>query len=116
MSPLAQSNCTVQNTNQFVNEIMNMSTPDGYVAISFDVVSLFTNDPLHKTIDIILRKVYDENQIRTKIPKKNLEKLLLLCTQGTPFTFDNKMYVQVDGVMMGSLFANDRYLPIRIVS
>ena len=53
---------------------------------------------------------YDEKLIRTEIPKKNLEKLLLLCTQGTPFTFVNKMHVQVDGVMMGSprgpLFAN----------
>ena len=110
LSPLALSNYTVQNTNQFVNEIKNMTPPDGYVAISFDVVSLFTNVPLRKTIDIILRKVYDEKLIRTDIPKKNLEKLLLLCTQGTPFTFDNKMYVQVDGVMMGSplrpLFAN----------
>ena len=33
-----------------------------------------------------------------------------MCTQGTPFTFNNKMYMQTDGVMMGSplgaLFAN----------
>ena len=72
-------------------------------------MSLFTNVPLRKTIDIILRKVYDEKLIRTEIPKKNLEKLLLLCTQDKPFTFDNKMYVQVDGVMgspLGPLFAN----------
>ena len=25
-----------------------------------------------------------------------------MCTQGTPFTFNNKMYMQTDGVMMGS--------------
>ena len=37
-----------------------------------------------------------------KITRKNLKKLLLVCTQGTPFTFNNKMYMQTDGVMMGS--------------
>ena len=48
--------------------------------------------------------------IKTEITKKNLEKLLIMCTQGTPFTFNDKMYMQIDGVMMGSplgaLFAN----------
>lgn len=39
-----------------------------------------------------------------------MEELLLLCTKGVPFSFDGKMYAQVEGVMMGSplgaLFAN----------
>ena len=72
--------------------------PIGYVAISFDVVSLFTNVPLRDTINIIFKKVYDEQLIKTKITRKNLEKLLLVCTQGTPLTFNNKMYMQTDGV------------------
>ena len=110
LSPLAKSKYNVQNTTEFVQKLKKIKAPRGYVTISFDVVSLFTNVPLRKTIDIILRKIYDEKLIKTKIPKKNMEKLLLLCTQGTPFTFNDKMFVQVDGVMMGSplgaLFAN----------
>ena len=39
-----------------------------------------------------------------------MKELLLLCTQGVPFTFNNETYMQIDGVMMGSplgaLFAN----------
>ena len=39
-----------------------------------------------------------------------MKKLLLLCTQEVPFTFNEEIYMQVDGVMMGSplgsLFAN----------
>ena len=85
-----------------MENIKNTKAPNGYVAISFDAVSLFTNVPLRDTIDIILKKVYDEQLIETKITRKNLEKLLLVCTQGTPFTFNNKMYMQTDGVMMGS--------------
>ena len=110
LTPLSNSDFTVLNTKDFVDNIKNTKAPVGYVAISFDVVSLFTNVPLRDTIDIILKKVYDEQLIKTKITRKNLEKLLLVCTQGTPFTFNNKMYMQTDGVMMGSplgaLFAN----------
>ena len=104
------SKYTVKNTREFVEKARTLQTPDGYQMISFDVVSLFTNVPLKQTIDIILRKVYKEKLIKTKIPRKNMEKLLQLCTQGTPFMFNGKMYVQIDGVMMGSplgaLFAN----------
>ena len=78
--------------------------------ISFDVVSLFTNVPLNKTIDIILRKVYDEKKIKTKIKKCDMRNLLYLCTKDVPFMFNGELYLQIDGVMMGSplgaLFAN----------
>ena len=110
LAPLGMSKYTVKNTREFVEKARTLQTPDGYQMISFDVVSLFTNVPLKQTIDIILRKVYKEKLIKTKIPRKNMEKLLQLCTQGTPFMFNGKMYVQIDGVMMGSplgaLFAN----------
>ena len=78
--------------------------------VSFDVVSLFTNVPLDQTIDIILRKVYDEKKIDTKIKRKDMKRLLLLCTKGVAFSFNGDLYTQVEGVMMGSplgaLFAN----------
>ena len=70
--------------------------------ISFDVVSLFTNVPLEKTIDIIIKKVYKEKRIKTKIKAGKLQKLLHLCTKEGHFTFNDKTYVQKDGVMMGS--------------
>ena len=108
--PLARSEYTLLNTRDFVSNIKLTKAPVGYVAVSFDVVSLFTNVPLNKTVEIILRKVYDEKLINTDIPKKNLEKLLLLCTQETRFTFNGEMYTQMDGVMMrspiGPVFAN----------
>ena len=78
--------------------------------ISFDVVSLFTNVPLEKTIDLILRKVYDEKLIKTMINRYQLKSLLLLCTKHVHFTFNDQIYQQCDGVAMGSplgpLFAN----------
>ena len=71
--------------------------------ISFDVKSLFTNVPLDKTIDYILKKVYDEKKIQTNIPKTVLKELLYLCTKQLHFTFNNSIYIQCDSVAMDSL-------------
>ena len=41
----------------------------GYKFVSNDVISLFTNLPLAKTIDIILKRVYSENLVTTNLIK-----------------------------------------------
>ena len=46
----------------------------GYRFVSFDVVSLFTNELLQKTINIILKKVSVEKVRSTTISKKNYKK------------------------------------------
>ena len=37
--------------------------------LAFDVVSLFTNVPLEETINIIIKRIYDKNEIKTNIQK-----------------------------------------------
>ena len=71
---------------------------------SLDVESLFTNVPLHRTINIILEKVYNHPSIRhPAIPKNVMRELLLTCTTEVPFrNINGDMYVQCDGVSMGS--------------
>ena len=76
--------------------------PTGHSLISFDVKSLFRNVPLDYTINIILRRIYDDNELYTNISKKEMKELLLLCTKNTHFTFKNKIYQQCDGVPMES--------------
>ena len=75
---------------------------EGYQLISFDAVSLFTNVPLKHTIDIILKRIYDDNVIQTTLTKRTLKKLILDSCQKTIFSFNNKYYKQMDGVSMGS--------------
>ena len=70
--------------------------------VSFDVVSLFTNDPLEETTNIIIKRIYDKNEINTSIPKQEMKELLYLCTKNAYFTLNIKTYVQVDGVAIGS--------------
>ena len=70
--------------------------------LSFDVKSLFTNVPLNRTIDIILKRIYEKNEIVTSITKNEMKEMLILCTKNVHFTFESRTYVQTDGVAMGS--------------
>ena len=70
--------------------------------ISLDVKSLFTNMPLDCAIDIILKRIYENNEIVTSITKKEMKEMLILCTKKVHFTFESRTYVQTDGVAMGS--------------
>ena len=102
MSPLSQSEYTIKNTKQFIEQIRMKQVPDGYKMVSFDVKSLFTNVPLEKTIEITLKRIYERKEINTSISKKEMKQLLTLCTKNVHFTYDNKVYQQNDGVAMGS--------------
>jgi len=74
---------------------------DGYKFVSFDVVSLFTNVPLKRTLDIILNRVYKDKLIQTTLKKSTLKKLILDTCTKTAFLFNGKLYEQKDGVSMG---------------
>ena len=102
LSPLSKSEYTVANNIEFINNIKSEKVPIGHSFISFDVKSLFINVPLDYAINIILRRIYDNNELYTNISKKEKKELLLLCTKNVHFTFNNKIYQQCDGVAMGS--------------
>ena len=70
--------------------------------ISFDVKKLFTNVTLDKTIKIILRQIHQERTLDTNIPQKEMEKLLYLFMKHVHFSYGGRIYIQVDGLPMGS--------------
>ena len=67
-----------------------------------DVVRLFTSVSLHTTIEIILKRICDNNETNTSITKKEMKEFILLCRKGGHFTFDGKTSVQTNGVEMAS--------------
>jgi hypothetical protein len=70
--------------------------------VSFDVKSLFTNVPVNETIDIILNNLFPSNNSKyANFNKKDFKKLIELAATDPHFTFDNKIYSQIDGVAMG---------------
>ena len=70
--------------------------------VSFDVVSLFTNVPLAETIELVIERLYDNNNSNA-IPfeKSVFRQLMIMATQGL-FVYNDKLYYKIDGVTIGS--------------
>ena len=69
--------------------------------VSLDVVSLFTNVPLRKTVNISLKLVYSKKLINTSLSKRSLKRSILDTCQKTTLSFNNKLYEQIDRISMG---------------
>ena len=73
--------------------------------------NLFTNVPVNETIDIIINNIHNNPSLPPlKINPNILRKLLLTCTTEVPF-YDHlgNIYVQTDGVSMGSVLGPLRF-------
>ena len=99
LSPLSTS---VKSTRDFITHIKGQNIPNNFKLIHFDVTSLFTNVPLDFTIHVILKRIYDEDEVNTNILKQQMRDLLLLCTINEHFSYNGDIYTQADGVAMSS--------------
>ena len=112
LKPYVPAQHSIDSVEEFL-DILRAKRPQGDIA-SIDVESLFTNVPVEDTIKLIIDEVYDTRSCGLpplKLSKVILEKLLRACTTECPFRGpDGKLYVQKEGVAMGSplgpLFAN----------
>ena len=93
------SNYVIKDSFTFVEKIRKIKTKNTFMA-SFDVKSLFTNVPLKEVIDICSQKLYELK--KPHLSKENFVKLLKIATSDVRFSFNNIMYLQHDGVAMGS--------------
>ena len=73
LAPLRKSQYSLKTTKDFMNKIKTEKIPTCYQMISFDVKSPFTNVPLDRTIDIILKRIFDNQEIQTTLTKKELK-------------------------------------------
>ena len=69
--------------------------------VLFEVKSLFTNVPLDRTINIVIKRIYNKHEITTNIGHKEMKDLITLCTKNVLFTFNNDIYQQRDVVAIG---------------
>ena len=100
MTMLTTNEFTVKNSFNFADEIVNYDH-NLYIA-SLGVDSLFTNIPLKETIKNCVKDLFPNNFYSGKLSTKDLYELLKLATTESSFTFDNKLYKQIDEVAMGS--------------
>ena len=102
LAPLRESEYIIKSTKDFIGKVKSKEVPNGYQMVSFDVKSLFTNVPLDRTIDTVLRRIYDKHELQMSIARSPMKELLILCTKNVHFTLDNVIKVQNNGMAMGS--------------
>ena len=99
LKPLCSNNEYIsRNTREFANIIRKqdpLKFNEQY--ISYDVESLFTNVPVHETIEYI-NDIYVENKLPKLCSKLIFKRLLLKITTENSFMLNSKFYKQVDGV------------------
>ena len=104
--PLSQNANTISDTFSFADELNDMTVNDENIMVSYDVTSLFTNVPLHETINILVEKAFTDNCHTTtynlNISRQDLEKLLMIATMNQLFQFNGELFQQTDGVALGS--------------
>ena len=102
LSPIrrAVSSHVVKDSFDFVNKREKINFKDLSMCLC-DVTSLFTNVPLHETIDYISR-IQIEYKIKLPVDSETLKSLILLCTHNVQFLANGKFFFQKDDVAMGS--------------
>ena len=101
IEPLTTNKYTIKNSFEFVKEIKDIDISNKVMA-SFDVESLFTNIPLDETIEIISDNFFLDTTEYMSFKKEQFVDLLSLAVKDTPFYFGDRLFVQTDGVGMGS--------------
>lgn len=92
----------VKNSLQVKKQLENMELDDDEVMVSFDVISLFTNIPVHLAIRNIMKK-WDKIKEFTKIPSSKFLKILNFCLiENNYFMYADKLFHQVFGMPMGN--------------
>ena len=94
--------CT--STNGFVNRAKRVTLLLVECLKSYDVTALLTSVPIDPFLNIIkdLLEKDERLQDRTVLSVKNIIELLGFCLYNTYFSFQNKLYEQVEGVTVGS--------------
>ena len=78
LAPLRESEYIIKSTKDFIGKVKSKEVTNGYQMVSSDVKSLFTNVPLDRTIDIVLRRIYDKHELQTPITRSEMKELLIL--------------------------------------
>ena len=115
ISRLTRNCYNADNTQAFVTSIKNITNADKLFMCLFDVENLFTNIPVHETINIIIDKLYtrDDSAI-VRLGKKLFRSLLELTVTNAFFIVNSGLYEQIGGLGMGQplgpTFANIFYV------
>lgn len=94
----------IKDSFEFVDSLKNILVPKGYILVSLDVTSLFTNIPISLAIELI-KKYWVRVEQHTRLNLAEFLRLFELCVDNSFFKFEEKIYKQVFGLGMGNCLA-----------
>ena len=101
LSSLCVNEYSVRNSFEFAKEMMDRDDT-GCVMASFDISSLFTNIPIKETSNIILQKLFpQQNSEFDGFDRETFSKVLDNCLTNNVFLFNEELFIQKDGAPMG---------------
>ena len=94
----------VNNSKDLAEEFKDINVSGHEILVSFDVVSLFTNTPIVKSLEVVKERLLADPDLkgRTKLAVDDIISLLDFILSTTYFSFDDKIYRQKFGAAMGS--------------
>ena len=102
LQPLTdKSRRKLQSTENFIDAIKTVQTPDDYRFMSFDVKSLFTSIPLQLALQCTEIAV-QQSTVKLPLPTEDIMDLLNFCLTSTYSQYNGKHYKQLHGTAMGS--------------
>ena len=105
ISPLAgRTSSHVLNSKHFTGVMKEEHVEADEALVSFDVTSLFTNVPTEEAVEVIHRKLTEEEDLveRTPLSSERIAELLQLRLKSTYFSYNGEFYKQREGAAMGS--------------
>lgn len=75
--------------------------PEGFILISLDVISMYTNIPIDIALETVEKK-WNTLKEHTLLPKCEFIKALTICLKNNYCQFNDKFYQQIKGLPMGS--------------
>ena len=106
LSPLVHCNYTINCTKDLIIKRKNEKIPEKYEMALFDAKSFFASVPLEHTIDIIIKRIYEKNEITTAFTKNEVKKLLTICTKHIHCSFNNDNNGVTIASLLGPVLAN----------
>ena len=93
-----------KNSKDLVEKMKSVKLSTNQCLVSFDVVSLFTNTPVDKALEITRGYLSQDKKLkqRTLLTVEDIMELLEFVLSTTYFRFRDKLYKQNFGVAMGS--------------
>ena len=105
LSPLVgHTDHHIHNSADLVEKLSNYTLAHDELLVSYDVSALFTSVPVKESIEIIRRRLQNDQTLhqRTSLTVDDVCELLSCCLTTTYFTFQGEFYQQKEGAAMGS--------------